>query len=58
MLVVDHVPCIECTFCGEQYFDAMVLEKIENDYQAIAHKQRQPQRFMQVAVEDFALLSL
>jgi hypothetical protein len=58
MLVVEHVPCLECTFCGEQYFDAGVLQKIENDYLAITHRQRQPQRIMQVAVEDFATLSL
>jgi YgiT-type zinc finger domain-containing protein len=38
MLVVEHVLCLECTFCGEQYFDALVLQKIENDYQAIAHQ--------------------
>lgn len=58
MLVVDNVPCLECTFCGEQYFDANVLQKIENDYCAIANQQRQPQRIMQVAVEDFAVLPL
>ncbi|MDP2902358.1 MAG: type II toxin-antitoxin system MqsA family antitoxin [Methylovulum sp.] len=58
MLVVEHVPCLECTFCGEQYFDALVLKKIENDYFAITHQQRQPQRVMQIAVEDFALISL
>lgn len=57
MLVVEHVPCLECTFCGEQYFDAGVLQKIEKDYLAITHQQRQPQRTMQVAVEDFAALS-
>jgi YgiT-type zinc finger domain-containing protein len=58
MLVVDNVPCMECTFCGEQYFDAIVLQKIENDYSAIVHQQRQPQRVMNVAVEDFTALSL
>ena len=58
MLVVEHVPCLECTFCGEQYFDAVVLQKIENDYLAITHQKRQPQRVMQVAVEDFSALSL
>ncbi len=58
MLVVENVPCLVCTFCGEQYFDAGVLQKIENDYLAITHQQRQPQRVMQVAVEDFSALSL
>lgn len=51
MLVVEHVPCLECTFCGEQYFDALVLEKIENDFQAINNRQRQAQRIMRVAVK-------
>ena len=58
MLVVGHVPCLECTFCGVQYFDAVVLEKIENDYKTVNYQQRQPQRIIQVAVEDFATLSL
>jgi hypothetical protein len=58
MLVVDNVPCLECTFCGEQYFDVGVLEKIENDCCAIAHQHKQPQRIMQVAVDDFSALSL
>ncbi|MFI3187796.1 MAG: type II toxin-antitoxin system MqsA family antitoxin [Methylococcaceae bacterium] len=58
MLVVDNVPCLECTFCGEQYFDTTVLQKIENDYFAITLQQRQPQRIMQVAVDDYSALPL
>ena len=58
MLVVEHVPRLESTFCGEQYFDAGVLQKIENDYLAITRQQRQPQRVRQVAVEDFSALPL
>ena len=58
LLIIDHVPCLECSFCGEQYFDASVLETIEQDYQAIANAEKQPTRFLQVAIEDFSLLSL
>jgi YgiT-type zinc finger domain-containing protein len=58
MLVVENVPCLECTFCGKQYFDAVVLQKIENDYCGITHQHRQPQRIIQVAVENFSALSL
>lgn len=58
MLIVEKVPCLDCTFCGEQYFDAVVLQKIENEYLAITHQQRQPQRSTKVAVEDFATLPL
>lgn len=57
LFIVDNVPCLECTFCGEQYFDAKVLQKIENDYHDITHQRKQAQRIMQVAVEDFAALS-
>jgi YgiT-type zinc finger domain-containing protein len=56
MLVVDNVPCLECAFCGEQYFDALVLHQIENDYLAISQHQKQPARTMQVAVEEFSNL--
>lgn len=57
-LVVDHVPCLECTFCGEQYFEAVVLQKIENDYLAITNQHKKPKKMMQVAVEDFAAFAL
>ncbi len=56
MLVVEHVPCTECTFCGEQYFDAVVLQKIEIEYQSISQQQKQPRRMIQVAVEEFACI--
>ena len=31
MPIVEDVPCIECDFCGEQYFDIDTLKKIEAD---------------------------
>ncbi|WP_427500755.1 YgiT-type zinc finger protein [Methylomonas sp. MED-D] len=53
MLIVEHVPCIECDFCGEQYFDVQVLKQIEADHQAINEHRKQPARFVQVAVEEY-----
>ncbi len=53
MLIVEQVPCIECDFCGEQYFDIQVLKKIEADHDDINQHRKQPSRFMQVAVEEF-----
>jgi YgiT-type zinc finger domain-containing protein len=53
LLFVEHVPCLECDFCGEQYFDIHVLKKIESDHMAIAEHRRQPERYLQVAVEEF-----
>ena len=31
LLFVNNVPCVECTFCGEQYFEAKVLKQIQVD---------------------------
>lgn len=53
MLIVEQVPCLECNFCGEQYFDVGVLKRIEEDHREIASHRRQPARYVQVAVETF-----
>ncbi len=53
MLIVEDVPCLECDFCGEQYFDVGVLKRIEADHRDIAEHRRQPARYIQVAVEAF-----
>jgi YgiT-type zinc finger domain-containing protein len=28
LLIVDGVPCLECDFCGEQYFEIDVLKRM------------------------------
>ena len=28
-LIVNDVPCLQCTYCGEQYFEGYVLKNIE-----------------------------
>lgn len=53
MLIVEHVPCIECDFCGEQYFDIGVLKRIETDHRDIAASRKQPNRYVRIAVEEF-----
>ena len=30
-LVINNVPCEECEYCGEQYFKANILKKIERE---------------------------
>lgn len=52
-LVVNKVPCEECEFCGEQYFDAAVLKQIEQDFQDI-HSGRRKADHLSVPVEQFA----
>ncbi|MEM2915725.1 MAG: YgiT-type zinc finger protein [Candidatus Bathyarchaeia archaeon] len=53
-LVVNNVPCEECEFCGEQYFKAGVLKRIEKDFKEIYFSGRKPKRKVEVPVEDFA----
>lgn len=52
-LVVNNVPCEECEFCGEQYFEAKTLKKIEKKYEEIYLKGRSPQQELKVPLEDF-----
>jgi YgiT-type zinc finger domain-containing protein len=56
ILIVDEVPCLECEYCGEQYFDIGTLKKIEADHAALSAHRKQPQRTLQVAVEEFGTL--
>ena len=50
-LIVDNVPCERCEFCGEQYFEASVLKKIEANADAVYSKRKKPAREMLVPVE-------
>jgi len=34
-LIVNDVPCEECEYCGEQYFKADVLKKIERGFMEV-----------------------
>lgn len=56
LLIVDDVPCLECEFCGEQYFDIDVLKRIEADHADLSAKRKRPGRTLEVAVENFAAL--
>ncbi|MCQ8105465.1 type II toxin-antitoxin system MqsA family antitoxin [Methylomonas sp. SURF-2] len=57
LLIIDDVPCLECDFCGEQYFEAAVLKAIEAEHLAIINHQKKPTWIKPVAVESFAALS-
>lgn len=56
MLIVEDVPCLECDYCGEQYFAIDALKKIEADHAALTAHRKQPSRMLQVAVEEFTSL--
>ncbi|NGZ28125.1 MAG: type II toxin-antitoxin system MqsA family antitoxin [Magnetococcales bacterium] len=52
-MVVKEVPCLECGYCGEQYFEAVVLKKIESDFEDIQANRKKPMRTIQVPVEAY-----
>jgi YgiT-type zinc finger domain-containing protein len=52
-LVVDNVPCEECEYCGEQYFKAGVLKKIETDFKDIYFAGKKAKKEIKVPVEEF-----
>ena len=55
-LIVDNVPCEECEYCGEQYFKADALKKIEKDFVAIYSNKKKLKKRIQVPVEEFTEL--
>jgi YgiT-type zinc finger domain-containing protein len=52
-LIVNNVPCEECEYCGEQYFNAQSLKKIEADFNMIYISGKEPKRRIQVPVAEF-----
>jgi len=56
-LLVNNVPCQECDYCGEQYFEAPVLKKIEQEFMDIHLAGKSAKTTIQIPVEEFAHLS-
>jgi YgiT-type zinc finger domain-containing protein len=52
-LIVNDVPCEECEYCGEQYFKAADLKKIEELFQAIYSGSKKSKEKIEVPVEVF-----
>lgn len=56
MLFVDGVPCRQCDYCGEQYFDAAVLKAIEAEHSALLQGRKVPKAVRTVAIDSYASL--
>ncbi|MFQ5675052.1 MAG: YgiT-type zinc finger protein [bacterium] len=50
---MNNVPCEECEYCGEQYFAANVLKKIEEEFKDIHYSGKKAKHEVQVPVEEF-----
>ena len=55
-LIVNDVPCEECEYCGEQYFEADVLKRIEKYFMDVYSAGKKPKQLIEVPVEEFAEL--
>jgi YgiT-type zinc finger domain-containing protein len=53
LLIVEDVPCEQCEYCGEQYFKAEVLKKIEQDFLDVYAHRRKARSEVTVPVEQF-----
>ncbi|MEA2013677.1 MAG: type II toxin-antitoxin system MqsA family antitoxin [Verrucomicrobiota bacterium] len=53
-LIVENVPCEECDYCGERYYKASVIKKIEEDFNNIHYHGVKSKRELHVPVENFS----
>lgn len=53
-LLVNDVPCLQCEYCGEQYFASAILKNIEKKFQAIYLNGQPAKSEIVVPVETFA----
>lgn len=53
MLVVNNVPCEECDYCGERYYKAKILKKIEKDFKDIYNGDKKIKKEIKVPVEEY-----
>jgi YgiT-type zinc finger domain-containing protein len=52
-LIVNDVPCEQCEYCGEQYFDGKVLRQIEEEFQHIYVYGKTPKQEVRVPIEKY-----
>ena len=50
---MDSVPCEQCEFCGEHYFEGKVLRQIEDEFNRIYVQGKKPTKELQVPIERF-----
>jgi YgiT-type zinc finger domain-containing protein len=56
LMIVDDVPALVCTFCGEKYYDVKTLKQIENRFNAIYDEGQVPTRSLTVPLESWGIL--
>ena len=54
MLIINNVPCEKCEYCGEEYFKADVLKKVEYEFNSIYSQGKKVKTEYIIPVEQFA----
>lgn len=57
-MIIEDVPCEQCEYCGEQYFEAKILKKIESEFNAIYSNKKLATRTVTIPVESYAALAI
>ena len=57
-LLVKEVPCLQCEYCGEQYFEAKVLQQIEKEFFSIQNGEKKTKQQIIMPTESFAEIAL
>ncbi|MDH5719856.1 MAG: type II toxin-antitoxin system MqsA family antitoxin [Spirochaetia bacterium] len=54
IMLFKNVPCEECEYCGEKYFEAAVLKKIEKEFSDIViESKKKPKKRIKISVEEY-----
>jgi YgiT-type zinc finger domain-containing protein len=53
LMVVDDVPALSCTHCGEKYYDIKTLKQIESRFEAIYQQGQAPTRQVAIPFESW-----
>lgn len=56
LMVVDGMPTMVCTYCGEKYYDIKTLKQIENRFEAIYKDGQTPTRQVTIPLESWPVL--
>ena len=55
-LIVNDVPCLQCAYCGEQYFEGPILRNIEKKFHEIHVQGHKASQEIHIPVEPFLAL--
>lgn len=55
-LIVNDVPCEQCEYCGEEYFEGKMLTQIEKEFHRIYAQGKKAKNELRVPIEQFSEL--